>query len=377
MTILQLISSEGYYGAEAMLVTLADALSRLGCRCVVGVFADARFPGVETASRALQQGMTVEAVPCKGRWDTRTVRRIRKLLEQYDADVLHTHGYKADVFGCAAAWPRRTALVATCHNWPNPRLAMRAYAVFDRLILRRFDKVAAASEPVAATLERAGIPAAEVLPNGVDMTRFGRGTPTLRALMPNGCDRLVGFVGRMVPEKGGEILLHSAKRILKLRPQTAFLFVGEGPSRREWEALACRLGIAGNVVFTGVRGDMPDIYASLDLLALPSFTEATPMCVLEALAASRPVVATEVGSVLKIVTPGITGLLVEPGDVEGLASCILRLLADPGLAQALALQGRAHVARHFSADTTAAAYLDLYEQAVSHRHKHEQRLVRR
>jgi glycosyltransferase involved in cell wall biosynthesis len=181
----------------------------------------------------------------------------------------------------------------------------------------------------------------------------------------------------MVPEKGGEILLHSAKRILKLRPQTAFLFVGEGPSRREWEALACRLGIAGNVVFTGVRGDMPDIYASLDLLALPSFTEATPMCVLEALAASRPVVATEVGSVLKIVTPGITGLLVEPGDVEGLASCILRLLADPGLAQALALQGRAHVARHFSADTTAAAYLDLYEQAVSHRHQHEQRLVRR
>jgi glycosyltransferase involved in cell wall biosynthesis len=253
---------------------------------------------------------------------------------------------------------------------------MRAYAAFDRLILRRFDKVAAASEPVAALLRRTGIPTAEALPNGVDVTRFGRGTPALRTLMPDGCDRLVGFVGRLVPEKGGEILLRSAKQVLKVRPQTAFLFVGEGPARREWEDLAGRLGIAGNVVFAGVRTDMPDLYASLDMLALPSFTEATPMCVLEALAAFCPVVATAVGSVPTVITPGITGLLVEPGDVEGLASAILRLLADPGLAQALASQGRAHVARHFSADMTAAAYRDLYEQAVSHRRQLEQRPIR-
>src|ERR1700722_20154128 len=94
-TALFLISSEGYLGAENMLVTLASAVNNLGCWCVVGAFCDSRFQHTEVGDRAKAQGLTVELVPCVGRFDTRAVKQIRRLIAEYGVDVLHTHGYKA------------------------------------------------------------------------------------------------------------------------------------------------------------------------------------------------------------------------------------------------------------------------------------------
>lgn len=369
MNVLQLISSSGYYGAENMLIALTGGLGRLGCRGAVGVFRDARFEHLEIAERARERGIPIEIVPCNGRWDLHAVERIRKILDDREVDVLHTHGYKADVMGCAAAWSRRTALVATCHNWPDRSLKMLGYAWLDRRSLRKFDAVAAASEPVAEILKQSGIRGVQVVSNGVDTVFFNYAKPTIRQMIPSGCEQVVGFVGRMVPEKGGTYFLRCAKKVLDVRPQTAFVFVGEGPSRPEWEALGAELGISGNVVFTGVREDMPGVYASLDVLVLPSLTEATPMCLLEALAGARPVIAANVGSVPKVVIPGVTGLLVEPADAEGLADAILRLLADPVFARDMAERGRAHVARYFSADASATVYAALYAQAITRRAK--------
>lgn len=350
-----------------MLVNLAVGLSKAGCRPIVGVFRDSRAQHLEVARHASQRGVPVEIVHCKGRWDGQAVARVRRLLHERDVTVLHTHGYKADVIGCAAAWPKRTALVATCHNWPDPRLSMRAYAVLDRLVLRLFDEVTAASEPVAVILRRWGMPRVQAMPNGVEMARFRDARPTLRHLMPAGCDRIVGFAGRMVPEKGGATFLRCARKIVDARPATAFLLAGDGPCRQEWEALAAGLGLARNVVFAGVRDDMPGVYASLDMLVLPSLLEATPMCLLEALAASLPVVATRVGSVPDVVIPDVTGILVEPGDADGLAAAVHRLLQDPDAGRRMALQGRAHVERRYSAESTAEGYAALYERAVLRR----------
>jgi glycosyltransferase involved in cell wall biosynthesis len=367
MVVLHLISSAGCYGAENMLVTLAAASTRLGCRPVVAVFRDSRYPSTEVAESARRRGLPVEFVPCRGRWDWSAVRIIRGIVDGYGVQVLHTHGYKADVIGRAAAMTRPTAVVATCHNWPDGHALMRAYAVLDRLVLRNFDGVAAASELVAEVLRRSRVRDPEVLPNGVDLASFAHAAPALRGEMPAGCERLVGFVGRMVPEKGGAVLLQCAREVIRQSPRAGFILVGEGPARGEWESLARRFGIERNVVFAGARRDMPGVYSSLDLLVLPSLVEAMPMCLLEALASRVPVVATRVGSVSQVVIPGVTGLLVEPSDPSALAEAILRLLADRHLAQALAEQGHYHVARRFSAEAAAAAYIALYERALARR----------
>lgn len=369
MTILSLISSEGYYGAENMLVALARNLSQLGCRCIVGVFCDSRFHHTEVGDQAQRQGLTVEIVPCNGRWDWNAVVEIRNLLVKHDVDVLHPHGYKSDLYAYAAAWPNRVALVATSHNWPSKLLIMRAYAALDRLVLRRFDKVVVVSDVVSDILRRWGVAPGKVstIFNGVDIERFNGAMPTLQnEIAPQG-HLLVGFVGRLVADKGGEFLVRAAQQVLSVHSKTTFVFVGEGPSRKGWEALAAQLGIGHHVVFVGEREDMPGVYASLDMVVLPSLIESMPMCLLEAMAAGKPVIATRVGAVPKLIIPEQTGLLVDPADVNGLAATILRLLADPELACRLGENGRSNAAQHFSARAMAESYISVYEQVVTSR----------
>jgi glycosyltransferase involved in cell wall biosynthesis len=369
LTILILISSEGYYGVENMIVTLARQLSRQGCECIVGVFCNSHSRHIEVAEQAQRQGLTVEIVPCNGRWDWRAVAKIRELLVRHNVDILHAHGYKADLYGYAAAWPNRVALLATSHNWPSRLLRMRAYAAVDRIVLGRFDEVVVVSDVVANSLRRWGVATDRVstIHNGVDIEYFQGAPPTLRSeIAPEG-HSLIGFVGRLVPEKGGALLLRAAKQVLAVHPKAKFVLAGEGPARREWETLAIQLGISEQVFFAGGRDDMPGVYASLDIVVLPSFIEALPMCLLEAMAAGRPVIAARVGAVPKLINTEQTGLLLDPGDEDALAQAILRLLHDPELARRLAENGRMHVARHFSAEAMAKSYIGKYQQALGRR----------
>jgi glycosyltransferase involved in cell wall biosynthesis len=376
LTILFLISSEGYYGAENMLVALARNLSQLGCRSIVAVFCDSRFRHTEAADHAHRQGLTVEILPCDGRWDWSTVVGIRNLLVKHNVDLLHPHGYKSDLYAYAAAWPNRVALLATSHNWPSKLLIMRAYAALDRLILRRFDKVIVVSPVVSDTLRRWGVRPHKIstIVNGVDIERFSAARPTLRnEIVPEG-HSLVGFVGRLVPDKGGEFLLAAARHVLAVYPNTTFVFVGDGSSRKEWETRATQLGIGPHVVFAGARDDMPGVYASLDMVVLPSLIESMPMCLLEAMAAGKPVISTRAGAIPKLIISEQTGLLVDPADVNGLSAAISRLLADPEFAGRLGESGRSHVSQKFSAQAMARSYLAQYEQVLARRRNgmHEQ-----
>lgn len=366
MTVCFLISSEGYYGIENMLVTLARSLSELGVRCVVGVLRDARFPHVEVAEQASKAGLAVEIIPCTGRLCLSSVRHLRKVLIKHDVDVLHPHGYKADVYAYLAALHTGTALLATVHNWPSKLLSMRTYAAVDRVVLRRFDKVIAVSEVVRGVLERSGVPSRKMslICNGVDIERYRTGDGKLRKDIARNGDLTVGFAGRLVADKGGRFLIGAAPRVLSTFPKTTFVLIGEGPARSEWETMASDLGVADHVVFTGARDDMPAVYASLDVVVLPSLVESMPMSLLEAMAAGRPVIATRVGAIPTVITSGQTGLLVEPGDGEALAAAICELLADRESATRIGENGRAHVTAQFSARSMAQKYVAEYQEVL-------------
>jgi glycosyltransferase involved in cell wall biosynthesis len=369
MTILQLISSEGFFGAESMLVTLAQSLARLGSKPIVGVFHDARNPHTEVAGMACSAGLKVRVIPCTGRWDRKAVGTIRALIATERVEVLHAHGYKADLYGYAATRSGEVLRVSTCHNWPNPKLLMQAYAKLDRLVLRSFDEVIAPCPEVLQILRRSGVQDSKLswVNNGVDVEKFVDATPELRRELRLGERPVIGFVGRMIPEKGGATLLDAARIVLATNREAAFVFVGDGPSRLEWQQRAAEMGIGDNVFFPGIRTDMPAVYASLDVFVLPSFAEAMPMVLLEAMSAAKPVIATPVGSVSELVVPNENGFLCTPGDAAGLAQSILTFLADREQARVFGARGRTRAEQQFSSEAMTRKYLGLYERSLRRR----------
>jgi glycosyltransferase involved in cell wall biosynthesis len=180
-----------------------------------------------------------------------------------------------------------------------------------------------------------------------------------------GSELVIGIVGRLARQKGHAFLFAAARGILEKFLGTRLIVIGEGPDRKQLEDLAKDLGIAGSVCFAGYRGDMPSVYAGLDLMVMPSLDKGLAMTLLEVMAAKRAVIASAVGAVPEVIEHGQTGLLVEPGNADDLEQAISMLLNDTSLRNRIAQNARQSVAR-FSSDLMARKYLDFY-QRMGHR----------
>jgi len=367
LRVLHLISSGGVYGAENVVIQLALAQKRLNCEVVVGVFQNRHRPNTEIAETARRNGLEVALFECRGKLDFGAVRAIRNFISERELDILHTHGYKADLYGYRAAKGRRARLVATAHGWPGKSPILRMYALLDRVMLRWFDHICAVSSEVADTLRRFYVPKEiiTVVENGIDIGQFSGGRPILREELGLRENPLIGFVGRLAPEKGLQYLLHAAAGMLNTLPAAKVILAGDGPKRSSLEKLAQQLGIEKSVIFLGRRSDLASIYASLDVFVLPSLSEGMPLAVMEAMAAKRPVIATRVGAIPKMVKDQQTGLLVDAGDITGLQSAISLLLDRRDLCRILGQSGHEVAKALFSSDSMAKNYIGIYRRVIS------------
>lgn len=281
----------------------------------------------------------------------RAVRRLRP-------DVLHANlrwpwSCQYGVFAGLAA--RRVRTVAVEHAAPvetRSRLQRR----LKRRASLRLDAHVAVSERAARELEHVvRLPAGSVrtIPNGVPEDP----APALPAPAPG---PLVGSVGRLVPEKGFDLLV----RALPDLPGVGLLLVGDGPARGSLERLAAELGVGDRLHITGWREDARRYLPAMDVFALPSHLESMPLSVIEAMLAARPVVATEVGSLHELVTDGYTGVLVPPHDPGALAIAIGRLMADPEGRKRLGNRGREEALERFTATAMAHRFEALYDEVT-------------
>ncbi|HSK52732.1 MAG TPA: glycosyltransferase [Clostridia bacterium] len=287
-------------------------------------------------------------------------------------DVVHNHMYRAELVGTRAAIAlgevghRRPYVVSTIHS-------SRVRTTEDREQLRRLtpsmDRLIAVSRSIERKLhdeERTAVPI-ELIYNGVDLERYDHQEPccTLRdeyGMEPG--SQIVGVVARLEPEKGHPTLLEAWPAVLRAVPDAYLLVIGEGSQRDALEAMARNLRIAHRVVFTGRRDDVPAVTAALDVAVLPSYREAQGLSILEAMALSRPVVASNVGGIPEMIADGVTGLLVEPHDAAGLARAITRLLTDHPLADTLARQAHDMVHDRFSIEYMVEAVQRIYEEGA-------------
>jgi glycosyltransferase involved in cell wall biosynthesis len=203
--------------------------------------------------------------------------------------------------------------------------------------------------------------------NGVDLQRYDHQEPccTLRdeyGMEPG--SQIVGVVARLEPEKGHPTLFEAWPAVIRAVPDAYLLVVGEGSRREELEGLARSHRIAHRVVFTGRRDDVPAVTAALDVAVLPSYREAQGLSVLEAMALSRPVVASAVGGIPEMITDGVTGLLVPPHDAPALAGAIARLLRDHPYADQIARAGHDLVHERFCVERMVADVESIYDEGA-------------
>lgn len=363
MTILHVISSSGMYGAESTIVNLCKWFNARRHRSSIAVFVNHPKPIPELYKKSLELGIECHLIPATGRIDRNAVLKIRELAVSIQADLVHSHGYKADVFVHFAL--RRTPLcyVATCHNWLDNDWKSRFYGRLDRWVLRRYCRVAAVSEEVKRRLELDGVRSHRIvlIRNGVDLDPF---QPAIQRpeRQPHA---VVGFVGRLSTEKGPDLFLQAAQQVLRTHPNVEFVLAGEGSERTGLERLSRDLGIADKLRFLQYVDNMPVLYQKLDLFVSSSRREGLPIAILEAMASGVPVIATAVGEVPKIIDHGRTGLLAPPECAPALAEAMLQLLRNPRKREELSVAARQRMSEHFSLERMGADYLAFYKHAIA------------
>ncbi len=294
------------------------------------------------------------------------------LMGDLRPEVIHNHMYRAELIGTRAAIALgevgrpRPFVVSTVHS-------SRIRSDEDRAALHRLtphtDRLIAVSHSIVEKLRHEGRDTASItlIHNGVDLERYDHQDPccTLRDEyeLPQEAP-IVGVVARLEPEKGHPTLLDAWPAVLRAVPKARLLVVGEGGRREALEEQARALGIAGQVVFTGRRDDIPAVTAALDVAVLPSYREAQGLTILEAMALSRPVVASNVGGIPEMVEDGVTGLLVPPHDPEALAAAIVRVLTDHPLADMLARAGHDLVHERFCIQLMVDAVETIYDEGA-------------
>ncbi|HWF84378.1 MAG TPA: glycosyltransferase [Vicinamibacterales bacterium] len=323
--------------------------------------------------------------------DIRAFLQLARTIFRETPDVVHTHTAKAGTLGRLAALAfnatrsrrGRCVLVHTFHGHVLSgyfgrvgnvlaRLAERALgAVTDRTIAisprqrhELVDRFRVASD--ARTV---------VVPLGLDLRPLLDQTvdaPNLRRELGIGdADIVVGYVGRFVPIKNIALLVRAFAAASAMPATMWLLLAGDGPLRAELESLADRCGVSDRVRFLGWMENLGALYATLDICALSSLNEGTPVAIIEAMAASKAVVATAVGGVADVVDEGRTGLLVESGDADALASALRRLAADPAERLAFGAAARREVARRFSSERLVDDIDQLYQEALAEKRSAE------
>jgi glycosyltransferase involved in cell wall biosynthesis len=300
-----------------------------------------------------------------GKFDLRVWPRLTRLLRSRRIDALITVGAGDKMF-----WGRLAArrvgvpvVVSALHStgWPDGvgRLNRWLTPVTDAFI-------AVAPSHGRFLVEHERFPAEKVvvIPNGVDTSRFNpaaHDATVRREFRIAETAPVVGIVAALRPEKNHELFLELARGVVAKLPAARFLIVGDGPCRDALQHRARELGVATQVHFLGMRGDLPRLLASMDVFALTSHMEANPISILEAMSVGLPVVATNVGSIHETVEDGVTGFLVPPGDATLLTERVVSLLRDLPRSRAMGTAGRAAVVARWSIDESVRGYERLIE----------------
>lgn len=329
---------------------------------------------------AEEKGIRPESVPSLsphfGPGDVAAFFHLLRIFRKWKPDVVHTHTAKAGAVGRAAA--RCAGVPVVVHTFHGhvlrgyfPRPLERVFRGIERALARITDRIVTLSPALKADLVEMGIADSakiEVVPLGMDLAPLlgcdARRGELREELGLGAGEPMVGIVGRLVPIKNHRLFLEAARSMVNSGSSARFVVIGDGELRGFLQNLAIEMGLAERVHFLGWRKDMVPVYAGLDLLALTSDNEGTPVALIEGMAAGVPVVATAVGGVPDVVRDGITGRLVPPGDPDAMQRAWRAALMEKETTERMRILARREVEARFGRERMLSAMAALYGELI-------------
>ncbi|MCE5198106.1 MAG: glycosyltransferase [Armatimonadota bacterium] len=352
-------STRRYGGVERQIIGYAQRLDpRVFIPTIVTFDDDLPYAGqfMQAAGECGIATATIRSIHGAG---TSGAAHLAELARTMQIDMLCPQDYRSNIYALMAGRSLNLPVVATVHSQLSHSPRMRLYGLLNHFTLRGMDGIICASRKVHNCLSKLGVHQSKlfIIPSSVDPGLIRCVLPVDRYNTPGPA---VCSVGRLSPEKGHKYLVDAWPKVLKRVPSARLVLAGDGPERHRLERLVSYLGVGRSVKFAGFSPVPGDIMQSSDLFVLPSMKDSLPLALLEACAAGKPVVASEVGAVDEVVVQGQTGTLVRPGRSDELADAIIWFLTRPDTASTMGDLARRVISREFSYDTNIPLLQEAY-----------------
>jgi L-malate glycosyltransferase len=364
MKILQVCSASQMGGGEVHVAGLVRSLAGRGHAVYLAVRPES--PLREPLSGVIASW---HEMPLRNSLDVQSARAIAEIINTHAIDIVHAHlGRDYLVAALACRNSKRAKLVITRHHY----LPMKRNAIY-RWLLENVAAVIAVSESVGqSVIERLRLPAerVRVIPNWIDQDKFQPiDRDAARALFRLRGNLVIACIGQITQAKGQEEFIRAASRVAQMRSDVEFLVVGEEndeekPFTNQLIKLTETLSLTERVRFMGYVRHIPELLAAVDIVVVPSWDEGFSLVTIEAMAARRAVVASNVGGIATIVKDNITGLLFPPRDVRALIEKLLWTVSDAPLRDRLSAQAQRDVYNRFGREQVIDRIESLYSEIL-------------
>lgn len=367
-TLIHIISAEDVFGPEKTVINECLALRGGDWHArIVNIWNTDDTP---ISRKVREAGIDYECLQSSGKLDLGAIKALAAKLAAQPGTVAHSHGYKADLYTLLAARRAKVTALTTAHGWTSENAKVRLYERLQAFLWRFFDQVICVSESYRRLARAAGVPARKltVVHNAIrssyqalagDARRQARAALGLREDA-----QVVAIIGRLGIEKGHRLFVDAAARLAPKFPDARFLIAGEGAQRADIEAQVAQQGLGDTVLLLGHRDDLPAIYPALDILAMASLREGLPNVLLEAMLHGVPGVAMAVGGIPEVITQGVDGLLVPPGDLDLFTEALSGLLSDETRRATMGRSAIGKVRDGFLFDARMKRMVEIYEAGL-------------
>jgi glycosyltransferase involved in cell wall biosynthesis len=358
-------------GAERVAVHIVRRLNRQRYEPIVVSFTGRLECDLD---RLLEEaGVEVRYLGKRPGFDYRMYHRLPRVLRDCRPDIVHTHLHVLRYALPFMLLLKHASLLHTVHNMAEREVEPRARWI-QRYAFNHGVVPVAVGEEVALSLERLyGIQQCRVIRNCIPMDCYAcPQTPRSEWRAREGFrdnDVLFVCVARIAPQKNHALLLKAFAQGPASDPNAHLVLVGEGALREQLEQQAKNLGLAGQAHFLGLRADIPDVLGAMDVFVLSSDYEGNPLSVMEAMASGLPTVSTAVGGVPDLFESGKEGLMVQPGDVQGLSNAMATLLRNREARRSMGIAAARRARKNYDVSRMVQAYEELYEDLVDHSHR--------